>query len=686
MFNKFQFVFLYVALISQIFLSKNVVAAGEIITISTPKSYQVVQRDNLNKATITISGTYTGTPTAIEASWNDGAYATIVASPTGGTFSGSLTNQSTGQGLLSVRFVNDTTISTSTAYVGVGDVYFIAGQSNFSGRGFNNQVYTHPTLKAALFGNDDQWKELIDPTDSNVNRVDSISSDGVSASGSLWPLVATRIMAKTNVPVAFVTGSKGGTSITEWQPAYATSTLYGSMYRRINAVGGVKAILFFQGETDVANHMLRATYLGYLNTMVDTIFTDFGVKTVVGQIANSANVATSTDAIRLAQIDAWNNNSHVIGGAAYPDVNLANDGGDNLHFKTNDDLQIFADRFWASMDAGMYGGTDGRGPRLVSAKWGTTAKQIILTFTDESLPLLPINTTGGFSVSDSNGTTTIASSTRITGNQIKLTLANTPVGATTVSLASGSAGVGVNMPTDSSTYRLPAEIFINQVVSSSTDILAPVVEITSPTNNGTVSSSITITASSSDNVGVSGIQFMLDGNVLIGSEDITAPYSIIWNTALVSDGAHTIQAVARDDAVNYATSAPITITIQNTLPPIVYPTVRISSGGSGIDPSYVVPVPTLHPVQANPAPVKNTKTDFTRDLLIGKIGEDVKLLQKYLNMHGYAVASTGPGSKGKETTLFGKATQIALMKFQKKNNIVPASGTFGPKTRAVIEK
>jgi hypothetical protein len=77
---------------------------------------------------------------------------------------------------------------------------------------------------------------------------------------------------------------------------------------------------------------------------------------------------------------------------------------------------------------------------------------------------------------------------------------------------------------------------------------------------------------------------------------------------------------------------------------------------------------------------------FKKDLKVGMTDSDVKQLQKFLNTHGYKVAKTGPGSPGKETDYFGSATKAALIKFQKANKIYPASGRFGPLTRAAVNK
>ncbi len=75
---------------------------------------------------------------------------------------------------------------------------------------------------------------------------------------------------------------------------------------------------------------------------------------------------------------------------------------------------------------------------------------------------------------------------------------------------------------------------------------------------------------------------------------------------------------------------------------------------------------------------------FSRNLSSGSSGEDVKMLQKFLNDHGNTVASSGPGSPGNETNYFGPATKTALSNFQRENGIFPASGYFGPKTREFI--
>jgi hypothetical protein len=85
---------------------------------------------------------------------------------------------------------------------------------------------------------------------------------------------------------------------------------------------------------------------------------------------------------------------------------------------------------------------------------------------------------------------------------------------------------------------------------------------------------VTVSANATDNVGVVGVQFKLDGANL-GTEDTTAPYSVSWNTTTAANGAHTLTAVARDAAGNTTTSALVTMTVSN--PDLTRPTLTITS-------------------------------------------------------------------------------------------------------------
>ena len=68
----------------------------------------------------------------------------------------------------------------------------------------------------------------------------------------------------------------------------------------------------------------------------------------------------------------------------------------------------------------------------------------------------------------------------------------------------------------------PLSVTVSVNVANTGDTVAPTAAITAPMGGATVSGSVTIAATASDNVGVAGVQFLLDNNTL-GAEDTTSP-------------------------------------------------------------------------------------------------------------------------------------------------------------------
>jgi len=94
------------------------------------------------------------------------------------------------------------------------------------------------------------------------------------------------------------------------------------------------------------------------------------------------------------------------------------------------------------------------------------------------------------------------------------------------------------------------------------DTTAPTTSITSPAAGATVSGTISVTASASDNVGVTKVEFYLDG--ALKSTSTTSPYSWSFNTTTVANGSHTLQSKAYDAANNVGSSASVSVTVSNT--------------------------------------------------------------------------------------------------------------------------
>jgi hypothetical protein len=99
--------------------------------------------------------------------------------------------------------------------------------------------------------------------------------------------------------------------------------------------------------------------------------------------------------------------------------------------------------------------------------------------------------------------------------------------------------------------------------TSVADTIPPTVTLTAPANGTTVSGTLGVTATASDNIGVSSVQFLLDGQ-LLGAPDTSAPYSTTWNSTTVGNGPHTLAARARDLAGNETTSNSRSVTVSNS--------------------------------------------------------------------------------------------------------------------------
>ena len=94
------------------------------------------------------------------------------------------------------------------------------------------------------------------------------------------------------------------------------------------------------------------------------------------------------------------------------------------------------------------------------------------------------------------------------------------------------------------------------------DTTAPTVTMTAPADWATVSGSIVVTATASDDIAVAGVQFQLDGQPL-GAERTTPPYSVTWDSATTSNGSHVLTAIARDAAGNRS-PATANVIVSNT--------------------------------------------------------------------------------------------------------------------------
>jgi hypothetical protein len=117
-----------------------------------------------------------------------------------------------------------------------------------------------------------------------------------------------------------------------------------------------------------------------------------------------------------------------------------------------------------------------------------------------------------------------------------------------------------------------APIWVNQGAGG--DTTPPTTTASESGNSGT----ITLSATASDDVGVSNVEFYVDG-VLKGS-DASSPYSIPLDSTTLSNASHTLTVKAYDAAGNIGTSTAVSFSINNAGSDTSPPSVTASESGS----------------------------------------------------------------------------------------------------------
>jgi subtilisin family serine protease len=120
------------------------------------------------------------------------------------------------------------------------------------------------------------------------------------------------------------------------------------------------------------------------------------------------------------------------------------------------------------------------------------------------------------------------------------------------------------------------------------DTAPPTANIIAPSNGSTLSGTVNVSVSASDNMGVAKVECYINGALAATSSSASASFS--WNTTGFANGSYTLQAKAYDTAGNVGTSAPESVSVQNTVPDTTPPTATITAPAQGSTVSGVVSV------------------------------------------------------------------------------------------------
>lgn len=316
------------------------IGVSNVISITDPKEWFLKQRDKAtNTGSLLITGTYSGvvTPTAIEASFNGGAFVTIDASPSGGSYSGTLSGQPSGSGDLIVRFVNDISITTTVQNVGIGIKALFWGQSNFVGVADNAQSYTGAVggfHKYTVTNNG--WQEGNDPFATATNL------------GSLFPILANLFSSGKSIPVGFVGVAEGSTNLSQWQAGQTYNT---RMLNYITNSGGdteFEIVASWIGESDAGQGTTETDFKNQYNAVINQLETLTGIKSLICGIAQSG---AAQDDVRLWTSEIASTNSNVVG---YVDMNLVFQA---LHYETDQETSDTAQALYDGINLAFFSST-----------------------------------------------------------------------------------------------------------------------------------------------------------------------------------------------------------------------------------------------------------------------------------------------------------------------------------------
>ena len=153
---------------------------------------------------------------------------------------------------------------------------------------------------------------------------------------------------------------------------------------------------------------------------------------------------------------------------------------------------------------------------------------------------------------------------------------------------------------------LPRSFTIDDAAAGG-DTTPPATSITTPTAGATVTGTTTVSAAASDNVGVTKVEFYLDG--VLQSTDSASPYSWSWTTTGSSNGSHSLTTKAYDAAGNNSMSLAVGVTVSNVATGRDLSGWKVTQANSTLN--YVIPGGTTIPSKGYVIIARNaTKTAF----------------------------------------------------------------------------
>jgi len=307
---------------------------GQSVNVLYPHFRQIFQRNPLNEATFSVLGNCNENSTLVQyklvpVEKGQGVaidWSNLDDFPGGGFFQGKVKAKG-GWYALWVRSMGVNKVwqdSSMLSRVGVGENFIIAGQSNAQGTirkpnekgasddrvncanfyNFFPDYNTNPTHK--VFGE----RNLDFPFDNFTKLDDNATIGPTGLSQYYWPIIGDSLVKKLNVPVCFYNAAWAGSTMKNWLESakgipspnpWTNNTIYypdGFPYNNLKKVveafgvkGGVRSILWAQGETDNNFETTGAAYYSQFKELISILRAQTGldIPWVIAEASFSSN-------------------------------------------------------------------------------------------------------------------------------------------------------------------------------------------------------------------------------------------------------------------------------------------------------------------------------------------------------------------------------------------------------------
>ncbi|MEI7837616.1 MAG: sialate O-acetylesterase [Planctomycetota bacterium] len=390
-----------------------------------PADWQIFQQNSAGVATIAAAGRWvvdaegevevrlvredTATPVTAALDWQKAAMlpgnkwqASLANVPAGGLYR--FETRFRAKGTLAGEWSNR---GDMRHFLGVGDLWVIAGQSNSAGYG-RGPVADSPELGLHMFRHSETWALASHPMNEATDTKHPANREGGNAGHSPYLHFARLLKNELGHPIGLIPTALGGSPLSAWNPAQSSpAVLFDTMVHTAALCGGkVKGILWYQGESD-ANSTDAPTYLARFTDAVAawrTALGDPALPVLTVQLnrvycCNSEPVNRDWTILRGAQRRA----ARDIPATAVVSI-LDAPLSDGIHISPAGNMAI-GERL-ARAALGMVHGKaiDWQCPDLASAKASADGKEIVLTFAPVTSRLDSIaQTDNPFLIEDADG-------------------------------------------------------------------------------------------------------------------------------------------------------------------------------------------------------------------------------------------------------------------------------------------